>query len=89
MTLPFGMRLEPEVRYVSARFGDIENSSEKRLGGYVTADFKATLPFDLGRYKAEAFLSAMNLLDHDFSVHFGYPDDGLRVMGGIQIEFGS
>jgi vitamin B12 transporter len=86
LTLPFGLRLEPEIKYASARFGDLDNSSEKRLGGYTTVNFKATLPFDLGRCEAEAFVSVQNLLDHDFSVHFGYPDNGLRAMLGIQVE---
>ncbi len=86
--LPLGVRLEPEVAYVSARFADLENSDGQRLGGYTKVNCKATLPFEMGRYKAEAFVSVYNLLDHDFSVHFGYPDDGFRVMGGLQLEFG-
>lgn len=58
-----------------------------RLMGRDTVDLKISRPLKLGNRLAELFVSIKNLLDNDFESHYGYPDDGLRGLVGVNMTF--
>jgi len=87
-TLPnLGTRLETSVRYCGEQYSEMENREAERLGDYTAVDVKAIQPFKIKAMAAEWFVTVNNLFDTDFQVHFGYPDDGLRFISGINLTF--
>jgi vitamin B12 transporter len=80
-------RLEGTVRYEGHRFSEAENIPSQRLSDYVVVDHKATHPFSIMGNPADCYFKVDNLFDESFQSHFGYPDDGLRFAGGIQVRF--
>jgi iron complex outermembrane receptor protein len=84
---PTKTRAEATLTSVSRQFSDLENSSEKAVGGYTTVDLKITHPIYFTKCKTELFVHLENLLDEDYESHYGYPDDGFCAMAGVNIEF--
>lgn len=82
-----GTRLETTIRYCSEQFSEMENREEERLDDYIAVDFKAVQPFKVKTIAAEWFLTVENLFDADYEVHFGYPDDGIRFVSGLNLTF--
>ncbi len=82
-----GTRLETTLRYSSEQYSELDNREEERLDDYVTVDVKAVQPFKIKTIAADWFLTVENLFDADFQVHFGYPDDGIRVVTGLNLTF--
>ena len=82
-----GTRLETSIRYCGEQFSEMENRESQRLDDYITADIKAVQPFTVKQIAAEWFLNVDNLFDNDYEVHFGYPDDGIRFVSGLNLTF--
>jgi iron complex outermembrane receptor protein len=82
-----GTRLETTLRYSSEQYSELDNREEERLDDYVTVDVKAVQPFKIKTIAADWFLTVENLFDADFQVHFGYPDDGIRLVTGLNLTF--
>lgn len=80
-------RLEGSVRYEGVRFSQAENLSSQQLDEYVTVDLKVTQPFTLNRVSADYYVKIDNLFDAAFESHYGYPDDGIRFVTGLQVRF--
>ena len=85
--LPTKTRTETTVTSVSRQFSDLENIAQKKVDGYTTVDLKIIQPIHLQRSQWELFVHLVNLLDEDYQVHYGYPDDGFRVTVGATVEF--
>ena len=80
-------RLEADVRYESDRFSEAEGKKSQELDDFVTVDLKAIQPVTIKGKPLELFLNVYNLLDRDFEIHQGYPDDGLRFLAGVNLNF--
>lgn len=80
-------RIETTGRYEGERFSDTENQSQLKLSSYVTLDLKLQQPFTLWGAAWEGWVQVLNLLDQDFEVHYGYPDDGIRCVAGLNLSF--
>jgi iron complex outermembrane receptor protein len=82
-----GTRLESSLRAYSRQFTDTENTSAEAIHGYATVDAKVIEPITLSGRSGEVYLHLINLLDRDYSSHYGYPDDGIRFVCGLNINF--
>lgn len=82
-----GTRLETVLRYNGEQFSEMENRSAERIDDYYTVDVKMIQPFKLDTVSVELFFNIINLFDVDYDVHFGYPDDGFRVVMGVYMMF--
>lgn len=80
-----GTRLETTLRYVGEQYSEAENSESQRIDDYLTVDVEAIQPFTIGVLAAEGFVSVKNLFDADYEVHYGYPDDGIRFVAGVDL----
>ena len=82
-----GTRLEATARYCSEQYSEAENREAQRMDDYVTLDLKVAQPFTLKSVSAEGFLTVENLFDAEYETHFGYPDDGIRFVSGLNLAF--
>ena len=82
-----GTRLESCLRAYSRQFTDTDNTAEEIIHGYATVDAKVIHPVTLTGRSGEVYLHLINLLDRDYYSHYGYPDDGLRFVCGLNINF--
>lgn len=82
-----GTRVECTVRAYSGQFTDTENTEEEKLDAYATADAKIIQPFSIRSKSGEVYVHFINLLDEDYEVHYGYPDDGFRFQCGVNLNF--
>lgn len=78
-------RLETKLRYYDPRYSEVEARESEKLDAYTTVDLKLLQPFSMGRISCEGFIDVYNLFDRDFENHFGYPDDGFRVVAGLNL----
>ena len=78
-------RLEATARYCSQQYSEVENREEETLDEYTTVDLKAIQPFKIKKKTVEWFITVNNLLDVDYEIHFGYPDDGIRFVTGVNV----
>ena len=78
-------RLETIIRTVSSQYSDVKNIKSQKIDSYSTADFKIIHPVKIKRIPVEFFLDINNIFDADYEVHYGYPDDGFRFIGGFSI----
>ncbi|WP_448873697.1 TonB-dependent receptor plug domain-containing protein [Desulfobulbus propionicus] len=87
-TLPHGeTRLETTLRYTGRQYSEMDNIKAQRLDDYLTVDCKATQPFKLAGLQAEWFFNLENLFDIDYEIHYGYPDEGIRFLTGLNLSF--
>lgn len=87
-TLPsLKTRLEGTVRYEGKRFSQLENLPSQRLDDYISVDIKATQPISIKKIIADWFIKADNLFNASYQTHYGYPDDGIRFITGLQMRF--
>ena len=82
-----GTRLEATLRYRSKQYSEAENIEAQRVDDYVTADLKVAQPFKVKAVAMEWFVSIQNLFDVDYQIHYGYPDDGIRFLSGLNMTF--
>ncbi|HDS15342.1 MAG TPA: TonB-dependent receptor [Proteobacteria bacterium] len=82
-----GLRWETTLRYCSRQYSESENDPAQRLDDYLTVDLKSVYPLKLQGLTAEWFVTVENLFDADFEIHYGYPDDGLRALTGLNLTF--
>lgn len=80
-------RLETTLRYEAGQFSEAENRSREKLKDYTTMDIRITQPFSMMKIASECFLQVENLWNTGFETHYGYPDDGFRFSGGINLTF--
>lgn len=80
-------RLEATVRYEGARYSQVENLPAQKLDEYVTADLRITQPVAFKNAKADIYVKVDNLFNAAYQSHLGYPDDGIRALGGVQVRF--
>ena len=80
-------RLESSLRAYSCQFTDTENTEDEVIDGYATVDAKVIEPVKIINRSGEVYLHFMNLLDRDYSSHYGYPDDGFRFICGLNLNF--
>jgi vitamin B12 transporter len=80
-----GTKLETTVRYRSKQYTEATNNEDMSIDGYVTTDLKITQPFNIKMVAMEWFVNVQNLFDVDYQVHYGYPDDGIRFLTGINV----
>jgi vitamin B12 transporter len=85
--LATGTRLEVILRAVSDQYSDSENSDSKKLDDYMNVDLKMIQPLTLKSLPGEFFIHIQNLFDTDFEFHQGYPDDGIRFVSGLNLNF--
>ncbi len=87
-TLPsLKTRLEGTVRYEGRRFNQLENLPTQEMDDYISVDIKLTQPFSIKKINAEWFLKVDNLFNASYQSHYGYPDDGIRFITGLQVRF--
>lgn len=87
-TLPtLKTRLEATLRYEGVRYSQVENLPTQKLDDYLTADLRITQPLTFKTAKADLYVKIDNLLNADYQNHIGYPDDGIRALGGVQVRF--
>lgn len=79
--------MESSLRAYSRQFTDTNNTPNEAIQGYATVDAKVIEPVTLGGYSGEVYLHLINILDRDYSSHYGYPDDGIRFVCGLNINF--
>jgi vitamin B12 transporter len=87
-TLPgWKTRLETKLQYCDQRYSETEARQSEKLDAYTTVDLKLLQPFSVGKTKTscEGFIDLYNLFDRDFENHYGYPDDGFRVVAGLNL----
>ena len=84
---PFDTRLETSLRYRSKQYSESENREVQRLDDYATVDLKILQPFAVKGIEMEGFVNFTNLFDKRFSIHYGYPDDGFRLLAGLNVTF--
>ena len=82
-----GSRLETTLRYTGRQYSEMENIESQRLDAYTTVDCKAIQPFKLYGRKAEWFFNIENLFNTGYAIHYGYPDEGFRILTGINLSF--
>lgn len=75
-------RLEAILRAVSDQYSDSE-----KIDDYVNVDLKMIQPLTLKSLPGEFFIHIQNLFDTDFEFHQGYPDDGIRFVSGLNLNF--
>lgn len=80
-------RLEGSVRYEGVRYSQVQNLPEQKLNDYVTADIRITQPVTFKGGKADIYVKVDNLFNAAYQSHLGYPDDGIRALGGVQMRF--
>nr|WP_321467233.1 TonB-dependent receptor [uncultured Desulfobulbus sp.] len=80
-------RVETSLRYTGKQYSEMENIEAQRLDDYLSVDFKATQPFKLAGMQAEWFFNLENLFDTDYEIHYGYPDEGVRFLTGLNLSF--
>ncbi len=80
-------RLEAILRAVSDQYSDSENSDSKKIDDYTSVDLKMIQPFADKSLPGEFFIHIQNLFDTDFEFHQGYPDDGIRFVCGLNLNF--
>jgi len=80
-------RLEAILRAVSDQYSDSENSDSNKLDDYMNVDLKMIQPLTLKSLPGEFFIHIQNLFDTDFEFHQGYPDDGIRFVSGLNLNF--
>ncbi len=85
--LATGTRLESTVRAYTSQFTDTDNTVDEKIHGYATVDAKMIHPVTLAGYSGDVYLNLINLFDRDYSSHYGYPDDGIRLACGLNINF--
>jgi iron complex outermembrane receptor protein len=85
--LPTKTRMETTITRVSRQFSDLENTAERAVYGYTTVDLKIIHPIHFQKCHTEVFVHLVNLLDEEYEVHYGYPDDGFRAAAGVNVEF--
>jgi vitamin B12 transporter len=78
-------RLETKLQYSDQRYSEAEARQSEKLDAYTTVDLKLLQPFSVGRTSCEGFIDLYNLFDRDFENHYGYPDDGFRVVAGLNL----
>ena len=87
-TLPsLKTRLEGTIRYEGARYSQAENLPSQRLAEYVVVDVKATQPFSIARIASDLYVRIDNLFNTPYETHLGYPNDGIRIVAGLQMRF--
>lgn len=87
-TLPkLKTRLEGSVRYESSRFSQADNLPTQKINDYVTVDIRVTQPVTIKGVKTDIYVKVDNLLNAAYQNHFGYPDDGIRALVGVQMRF--
>lgn len=87
-TLPkLKTRLEGSLRYEGERYSQAENLPEQKMNAYVTADIRVTQPVTIKGVKADVYVKIDNLFNAAYQSHLGYPDDGIRALGGVQMRF--
>ncbi len=85
-TLPeWKTRLETKLQYYDARYSETEARESEKLDAYTTVDLKLLQPFSVGKTTCEGFIDLYNLFDRDFENHYGYPDDGFRIVAGLNL----
>ncbi|WP_218121786.1 TonB-dependent receptor [Desulforhopalus singaporensis] len=82
-----GTKLETTLRYRSKQYSEAENIEAQNIDDYVTTDLKATQPFAIKSVAVEWFVTIQNLFDVDYHIHYGYPDDGFRLLTGLNMTF--
>jgi len=85
--LPTRTKVEAIIKAVSHRYSNPEGETPIRLDSYCVADAKIIHPILMGTLPCEIFVHFHNLFDSDFEFHAGYPDDGLRFVAGINMNF--
>ncbi len=80
-------RLEASMRYESDRYSEATGKKSQELDDYVTVDLKAVQPLTIKGKSVEVFVNIYNLFDEYFEVHQGYPDDGIRFVAGVNLNF--
>ncbi len=85
--LPSRTRIEATVKGNSSQYSSPGTDQEEKLDSYAAMNMKIIHPVTIMSHKGEIYLHIDNLLDTDYEVHAGYPDDGFRFIAGININF--
>lgn len=81
-------RIEASVRYESKRYAQTSDLQYLPLDKYILVDLKFIQPVKLKGLPADLYIRIDNLLNEKtFISHYGYPDDGIRLISGIQVRF--
>lgn len=85
--LKTGTRLEWTTRGYTQQYSDNLNTEAERIDPYLATDVKISHPITLFEKKALVFADVHNLFDKDYSSHYGYPDDGIKLECGFSVNF--
>ncbi len=78
-------RLESALRYEADRYSEAEGQKSMKLDDFITIDLKLIQPFKINDKPLEFFINIYNVFDADYEIHYGYPDDGVRFVAGVNI----
>jgi len=82
-----GLRFETITRAYSRQFTDTANTDKEKITRYFTTDIKLIKPLILFNCPGEFFINGINVFNRHYNVHYGYPDDGIRFLCGMGINF--
>ena len=87
-TLPdIKTRLEGTIRYEGVRYSQAEHLPSQRLSDFVVVDIKTTHPFSIAKAASDLYVKIDNLFNTPYETHLGYPNDGIRIVAGLQLRF--
>ncbi len=88
-TLKFSLktatRVEMIFKALSHQYSEPENKKTERIDSYTCTDVKIIQPFKIKSINTDFFVYFQNIFDEDFEFHHGYPDDGFRVVSGVNL----
>ena len=85
--LASGLRIEAMTRAYSRQFSDTANTEKEKISGYCTTDIKLIKPYSVFSHPCEFFIHGINIFNKDYDVHYGYPDDGIKFLCGMSMNF--
>lgn len=85
-SLPFKTRMEAILKYADAQMSSPDTNQAEKLDSYTIVDIKIIRPIVIKSIHGDIFLNVYNLFDTCYEIHAGYPDDGFRLIAGINIS---
>ncbi len=86
-SLPAKTRFEATIKGNSRQYSSPGTAREEKLDKYAALYLKIVQPVTLMDQGGEIYIHIDNLLDADFENHANYPDDGIRFIAGINLNF--
>lgn len=85
--IPTRTKIEAMFKAVSHRYSSPGTARAKKLDAYCLVNLKVIHPVLIKSLPCDLFIHIDNLFDTGFEAHAGYPDDGLRFVAGMNMNF--